>query len=315
MSAWLRWILITLALAAGSTHAQESGQWMRSGLEIIRAPAPAVDAARVAAQVAAGCADFGEIRFGDTASMRGTAPSAPWPNGVREQIALATLTDDPKQAFSLIDGARSWPDLSPQQRAILDNQRVMTALQFGDHTTARRLLNATVSPDAPGLAPALASDRRFWSVLVDAQIAGPDQWQRRLLPTLDRALAEDPTNFGVRVWRAIGWFNAGAWNRGQSCATRITELSDRVLDVSAAGACPLMLGHLSHVLDRTLARSQPLDAPAPRSDWRRFAHALLAILASDDTMVDATLDALSEEARSPCAPLMQRELRRIRRQL
>ena len=109
-----------------------------------------------------------------------------------------------------------------------------------------------------------------------APTATTAQWGDRILPRLDAAYAADPSSFQVRAWRVIAWLKAAP---SGTCATRVADFSTRLLDLSEASACPLMLGHVTHAIDRALGSRPGTDSDRARATWRRFGEALLALVA------------------------------------
>lgn len=281
-------LALILLLLPGAALAQ----WTRTGLEfhaLAPPPDPVVDRARVEAQQARRC-EASAIRFGDTAAMRGGA-SAEWDEPTRTAAAIAAIADRPETALAALDG------LSAQGEAqvILDSQRLLTALQFGQAPTVA----------TEGLTGAHLADRLFWQAIAAAPTATPGQWADQILPALDAAFAADPSSFQVRAWRVIAWLEARPAAGGQ-CAARIAAFSDRLLDLSEASACPLMLGHVTHAIDRALGSRPETDTDAARATWRRFAEALLALVAGAP---DVAAHRRAELATAGgCAPLMGAEL-------
>ncbi|WP_428925339.1 hypothetical protein [Marinibacterium sp. SX1] len=269
-----------------------AAQWVRTGLEF-HAPAPppepVVDRARVAEQQAQRC-ETGPIRFGDTAAMRGLRDGT-WEDQTRRLAAIAALADRAETAREALAEA----DPAGDDPALTD-LRLLTALQLGD------------SPDVPtgGLQGPALSDRLFWRTMVAAPGATPNLWATTLLPALDAALAADPTSFQVRAWRVIGWLRADGAARG-TCAARIADWSTRLLDLSEASACPLMLGHVAHATDLAMGSRPDTDTDATRATWRRFGEALLAVVAGRPE-VAAHQRAAIARAGTPCAGPLVAEL-------
>lgn len=303
-------IVLLLVIVPVPVAAQVGSVWVQTGLEWHPLPPPGgIDEERVAEQIAVGCGASG-IHFGDTAGMRGFDVPDDWPDDVREFASRAAFTDSEDDALEALRQALATPGLTGLQRLLLENQQIHVALQFGDRETARTLLAAHGMSEAlPG---PIRSDRLFWSAMVNQPGASPREWRDTLLPRLDQAFAADPTSFQVRVWRAIGWLEGAAWTGGDDCTTLIREFSTRVLDVSQASACPLMIGHVAHAMDRHFdVRSE--DAPiSTLATWRKFATGLLAILSGERATAAAMRLALAESASQiACAAEMSSEIRRV----
>lgn len=270
--------------------------WTRTGLEfhaLAPPPDPVVDRTRVAAQQARRC-EASAIRFGDAAAMRGGA-QAEWDDTTRTLAAIATIADRPETALTALPKAQS---TSGDEATILDSQRILTALQFGQ--------SPPVSTEA--LSGANLSDRLFWQAMTEAPTASTAQWRDRILPQLDAAYAADPTSFQVRAWRVIAWYKGLP---GGSCEDRIADVSTRLLDLSEASACPLMLGHVTHAMDRALASRPETDPDPTRALWRSFGEALLAIVAGAPEVAAYRQGEIATSGQS-CAGLMSSELRALR---
>lgn len=286
-----------------------AGQWTRAGLEWVwTAPPPRIiDRCRVKKQMEAGCSENKTVRFGDTAVMRGTLGRIDWPPEVRRQMAAAALIDAPEQAYALIDAAYRENDLDNVQHAVLVNQKILTALQFNDVARARLMLEAAGLP--ADLPTPLLSDRLLWSVLVVKEHTSAQQWRTVLDEKLAKALRSDPTHFSVRVWRLLAWFKARSDEVGSGCIASLKSLSTRVLDVSEASACPLLVGHTDHVMGRLLKSRSLSSSNGKNGAWRSFAIGLLAHLTRNQPVKDAALADLNRRSRgTPCAGLMVREL-------
>ena len=269
----------------------------------------AIDAARVAAQIAQGCVD-GRVRFGNSADMRDTLGSIAWPDDIRRLLSVAAMTDSPAEAQLAIDEALLSDDLSSLQSEVLKNQKILMALQFGEEETAVGLLDGYgYSSDVP---PPLLSDRLFWSVLVDLDGATALDWKTVLEPKLDLAIAADPTSFQVRVYRVISWMSAESWRENGSCRKLIEQFSNRVLDVSEENACPLMIGHFSHVFDRQFQRREAEFPTSAAATWQAFAIGLLAFVGGEGQTVKTISEYLSGLKSSVnCAPEIALELKRL----
>lgn len=276
-------------------------------------PPPIVDVARATEQMDLGCG-AGGVRFGDTAAMRlsSDAQSA-FTRDARRLASAATLTDDPAQAAEFLaqaiaDAAQNAPDGAEQQH--LEALAILTALQHGDEAQARARLAAI---DVARLGDGVAADVLFWRVLLAAPTANAGVWEDRLLPDLDTALARDPSSFQVLVWRVIGWIEANGDGVpvASQCAALGRALSDRVLDLSATGACPLMLGHMDLALARHFRDRVSPEPATGAMTWRQFSTGILAVLARDDATALAMQGALME-AQAPCGATLSEALSAVR---
>lgn len=309
-------ILFLVAMVIGHSSAIRAGEtavWVRTGLEWhnpIREES-AVDQARVAAQIEAGCVETG-IRFGDTAAMRDTLGPIDWPEAVRKLVSAAALLDRNDAAQSLLDQAAAVPGLDRLMIAALENQRILTALQFGDIELADRLLDRFgIAENLPG---PIRADRLFWSVLIEAPKATSADWRTALGPRLDAALAADPYSFQTRVYRLIAWLEGDGWTAGTSCMVMIGKYSALALDISEASACPLMIGHVTHALDRHFKERADDPDAGSLGIWRTFATGVLAIVAGErDTAVMARNRLANPLATIPCADQMAKEILMLER--
>lgn len=286
-------------------------EWALSGLELVRAPPPIIDISRLRAQQAVGCAAT-KVRFGDTAFMRGFGLRTPWPETVRRLMSAAEMTDNPKAAYERYRTAIATPGLSEAQRAAIEEQWMLAALQFNDAAMAQQIEDSSSSSELP---PQMQADRLFLSVLLRAGRATEEDWKGQLDTALAGALRRDKTHFGVRVWRVFAWFKGKAGTiRSGSCASELNDLQRRVLDVSEASPCPLMLGHFDHALSRFLSES-PEDGPdRPKRAWHTFAAALLAEAAQNTARTDALVISLAtQQSSGACRALMLDELNRMRK--
>jgi len=302
-------------LIATSLAAQDAALLVRDGFEWHPPPAPPepvnVDAKRLASQTEAGCAQS-PVRFGDSAIMRGQIEVAQWPDVVRRLSAIAALTDDPADMNARVSEALATPDLTPVQRFVLQNQHVLWAMQLGGDAKAADILAKYGLPE--DLPPSLASDRLFWGVL-GAQAQGRGAWTKDHLPALDAAFVADPTSFQVRAWRVIGWIKAEPWKSKAQCGPLIRDFSNRILDLSDAGACPLMIGHLAFAMDRALGDRGLARGKAPQAVWRRFSAALLGVVSGDRALVAELRDTITVAATqgTPCAADMRHEILALER--
>ncbi len=299
-------IVLVLLLAAAPVVA-EGAKWVRRGLEwSVQLPPPQfVDQIRVKKQMATGCGGS-LIKFGDTAPMRGWPADVTWPAEVRKLTASAALVDDPKRAYSLLGQVLDRTDLDDVQRAILENQLILTALQFNEPAEALRLISLYGMPDT--LPAPLKSDRLFWAAISNQETSSAQQWRSNRLPQLDAAMNADPSSFQVRVWRVIGWLEAEGW-KDKACGDAISAFSSRLLDLSDAGACPLMISHFSHASDLHFGPNGSLDAVTDQAVWRHFATGLLAIIAKDDETAESLRVTLTQASdKNQCANQMAVEI-------
>lgn len=283
-----------LVLLAAPGSAQE---WQRDGLLWQRLPPPdaqvedpLVDLPRVQAQMAQGCAAT-PVAFGDTAGMRGAA-LGDWPRAVRRQVAAASVTTDAAEAAERMEAALATPGLSEAQQATLETQAALIALQLGDPRPARAL------PDLPTGAPgALRADRIFWRTMGNIHDQRRPDWSA-VAAAMEAAYQADSAAFQVRAWRLISWL--GAPPPG-ACTDRVRALGDIALDVSEASACPLMIGHVSHRIDRALtARPDPGAPIATEAEaWRLFTEALLARIVRAERVAGAA-EASLRASNAPC---------------
>lgn len=305
---------ITLGLA-GETHAEGSdclhGLLVREGLRIVQTTCPEeppIDVERVQAQRARGCGNT-DIRFGDTAVMRGMLVEPGWREKDRKAFAAAALTDDSDYALAALDAVLADESISALRRVAMENQAILTALQFGHTDEARRRL-AAAGPVPDGLHTALVADRALLSVHAEMEQATLADWQERLVPLLETAHYADSQAFGVRAWRVFAWFLAGGATTPGHCPDRIERFSDLMLDVSAASACPLLVGHFELALARLLAtdgRSSSMSEVA----WISFGSGLLAAVSGRPERIETALAELETRTQVPCSEPMANALRAV----
>ena len=282
----------------------DDGTWLRSGLSVYWRATPSVpliDTARVREQKQRGCSGTGVVRFGYSASLRRSAPQIEWSTENRRRFAGAALTDRRETAYSLLTEVVADPALSVDARALAENQRVITAIMFGDLPGAEQFLVAGASDDRA--AAPIRADRVFVRALIAEQSAiSPSDW-RGVDDLLARALELDPSHFGVRAHRVLTWLLAvEGTNRlpaADGCETALQMFSTLVLDLSEAGPCPLLVGHADHVLSRGLLdASRAEDAPmsvtaqSRSGPWRVFAAGLLAEVVGNTNVREAAVSAL-----------------------
>ena len=312
--------LLTVCMAAllAASAASEPKQWVLTGLEwSLSTPAPVpesvVNHERIKEQIEAGCL-VGRVHFADTAAMRDTAimrqelGPVSWASEVRDLVASSAFVDDKDDALEAIDDALAAPDLDSTQIAILRNQRILVALQFGDRERAASMLDRYGLPDE--IPRPLLSDRLFWSVLLQAENATGQAWRDTLEPMLQRAFEADSASFQVRVWRLIAWLEGRA-GQPAGCSEKIRSFSDVVLDVSEASACPMMIGHLAYALDRHFRSRARGDDRGQRGVWRVFAEGLFAVVSGErDTAEEAINFLAGPAAGTTCAVELGQELSR-----
>ena len=294
----------------GPLGAQNASDWARAGLiwEPIVIPEPVVDQQRVLNQIQEGCGAT-KIAYGDIATMRDYRPNADWPNAVRRLSAAAAFVDNPVVAQDYLRQARGTAGLSGDMVEILENQSILTALQFQDTAMAMRFLDQFGTDDAlPG---PILSDRLFWSVI--AQSSAPTAtWRTVLMPGLDSALAADPSSFQVRVWRVLGWLSTRNWE-SESCAQNVKAFSDIVLDLSDAGACPVMIAHFSHGAARFFGPLKHRNPSDPVFGWKAFGDGLLSFVSGNDATLSQSITEFSSPgAPYQCASLFAAELSSLR---
>lgn len=305
---YLHSIVVGLVFVA-AVSATARAEWILSGLEIVRAPAPVADVTRIKRQQSLGCAAT-TVQFGDTAFMRGFALGGGFPEPVRRLMAAAEMTDDREAAYSRYRAAMSVPELTAPQRSAVRSQWILAALQFGDQATVERL---DAAASAGTLPPRMRADRIFWSVLhreagADADLA------RQLDADLTEAQRLDPGNFSVRAWRVFLWLKWAAPSvRAAQCVPAYKELQRRVLDVSEASPCPIMIGHFDHALSRFLQSAPETGIGGPERAWHVLAAGLLAEVAQNRPRVDALTRLLSNRYNSgACQALMLSGLDQMR---
>lgn len=301
---------VLMIASTSAASAQDEAEWVRIGFEwlVQTPPPPLVDQKRLKGQIELGCGSS-HIRFGDTAVMRGFTPNGIWPPNVRDLASSAALVDAPNEAYHMLAKALDEPRLTREQRLVLQNQHILTALQFDDINSADQLLTRVGTP--PDMPAQLLSDRLFWQVEVDRRGATAADWQSELMPLLDRAMESDPHSFQVRAWRVIAWLEAERWHR-ETCGSAISSLSDRLLDLSEAGACPLLIGHFSHFLDRHFG-GRPVSAKSKeRAEWRQFATALMAVIIDSPATTKRMMQHFDSPGNTrPCSGLMAAEIEKL----
>lgn len=268
-------------LCANAGHSQDTSRtYGRTGLELVLSPPPPpppIDRTRMTEQIEAGCS-AGDIRYAGMAAMRGRLPDTHWPDDIRRLASAAAIADDYDAARDLIETSRERATGDDLQTSILTNLHVQTALQFGRLDAAKVLLSAAGDAQS-GLPRPLLSDRLFWQAYIGMQSSPrPETWAEDIVPLLDRARAADPTSFQVRMLGVVAFLRSRPWDDTASCHALVGELSDRVLSVTEGSACPLMLGHISHGIDRALV-ARPTEGPETVAEaWHLLTTGLLAVL-------------------------------------
>lgn len=302
-----------LALAgAGAGHGQDTPPNVeRLGFELVRSAPPLpppIDRRRMAQQIEDGCSEGG-VRYAGMAGMRGGLPPMRWTEEVRRLASAAAIADDYEAARELIVQAGRRAAGDARQQAVLINLQVQTALQFRRLDAARSLL-AEASDGPLDLPAPLLSDRLFWrAYLAINGAARPETWREDIAPFLDRARAADPTSFQVRMLGVVAFLKSAPWHGSASCHSLVGEFSERVLSVTEGSACPLMLGHISHGLDRALV-ARPVGTPgnAPEA-WHLLATGLLSVLVGNGPQAAAALAGLEQAAGEiRCGQVMLRGL-------
>lgn len=307
---------LTSLLMAPSASAQPTERWVQIGLEWARLveiePEPVVDAARIKAQIEKGCSET-SVRFGNTALFRGQTAVQSWSSATRNAVSLASIVDDFAAAELHLEDAFSDSRLDPVQHAALENQHILIAMQFQEFERATALL-AQYGLRVEGQ-DALTSDRLFWSIMALSDTSR-EAWRNTHLPRLDEAHELDPTSFQVLVWRVIAWLKTEEWREGGACAALKKDMSSRLLDLSDAGACPLMMGHMSFAVDRALGSDASFRVDKDTAAWRDFAVGVLGIVTGDRALVAELERALQGAGRDvDCGQSLASELGVLRARL
>lgn len=272
---------------------------LRQGLTIgvsVCAQDPPVDEQRIKAQRAQGCA-ASDVRFGDIALMRGSLDGLEWSHSERRALSTAALSDDLEIALGPLGKSIERIGVTSVKGIVLTHQAVLTALQFQEVQRAKALLSGlTLTEDVP---KDIAFDHVFLGIMADVPGAGAERWRADLLPRLDSLKIDDTRAFGLRVWRLYGWFLARQYEKAETCDLIIADFMTRVLDVSEASACPLLLGHVEHALDRRL-RAASYIVSVEESAWRLLAGGVLASVSGRDAAASLAQTFL-DSAETPCA--------------
>ena len=282
-------IFLSAVLAFESSFAEEEGNWRRQGLSIIWfKQTPLIDMSRIAAQKALGCGGLNRIRFGYTSQMREIGPAVSWTTGQRRLLSAAFLADNVSLSNKFVDAVLKPRDLDPLSRIIVENLKILNLLMFDDTQAAMTFLaQASDDADAPN---SVRADRLFLEVAARWDTARYLEEFRTIDASLQTAIELDPSFFSVRAYRVAAWLKMvelGARpiisRGGGYCDAAVREFSDRVLDVSEASACPLLVGHFSHFLSRQLkdeTADQPklvaISAETEQAAWRLFALGILS---------------------------------------
>ncbi len=317
---------LLIAIITAAPVGAQAGSWVRDGLGLywIETDAtPLIDAARVREQKTAGCSGVTAVGFGYSAALRRAVPGLTFSPEHRRRFAGAALTDRQRTADALLREVLADPALSADARAVAENQRVFTAIMFSDQAAARALLEASTSDETA--AAAIRADRVFLSgFLASRTAASPSDW-KDVDAMMQHALALDPTHFGARAERVIAWLQA-VQSTGvlpitgpDACPPALREFSEMTLDLSEAGPCPLLVGHIDHVLSRNLLDAKPqveevtsITGRSSSGPWRLFVAAILAEVIGNTAVRDAALTGLADPAtdRSPgqCRSLIRTAL-------
>ena len=333
----MKWLIVSLALwpafgfaqtcgapeqgSAGQTDmagappidtSPASGTWIRSGLVLSYAPPtplPVIDQQTVAMQMCEGCA-AGSIRHAPSAAMRQVLPDTQWSEDLRRLASASAVAEDFETASAYLSDA-SARVTGDAQRHLLQNLEIETALQFERHDAARRLIDEYAYPRT--LSGPLLSDRLFWTAYTMSYGASAASWRSDILPLLEQAHQADPSSYQVRVWRMIGWLRAGMWDQYESCNGAVSVFSDIVLDTTEQAVCPLMLGHLSHTLERTFEMRAGEHVETELEAWHSFAEALLSTLVANQALRDRLVARLQQaEPSAACADQMASALLELR---
>ena len=283
-------VLIALAAADLSRADELPVMASRVGLKVVLSetlPVP-VDLKRMRDQKKKGCDAQSQISFGDTALTRGTVEAPSWSKENRRRMAALALVDDPQSAYSLSQTVLADPKLDPLSRLVVENQYLMTALQFGDAARFRERLEefGEIAEATP-----LKADRLFLRAYEESERASSLRDWLRIDSILGQAHRLDPSFFSVLAYRVVSWLRLQehAGHQVMGCRDKIKSFSTRVLDVSQASACPLLVAHFDHMLARTF-ELQALHTSRPENRltvWRAFAMAILAKLTGNEHSFDA----------------------------
>ncbi|MFZ5965502.1 hypothetical protein ACOXXX_21410 [Thalassococcus sp. BH17M4-6] len=307
--------VVFLSLFAGTVAGQTAEKCVpnvlfRQGLRIgitVCPEDPPVDVQRIKEQRERDCGNS-DVRFGDVALMRGSLDGIEWSRRERRALSTAALSDDLEVALGPLRESIDQAAGTGLKETVLIHQAALTALQFQDPQRTKVLLDGVTLPaDAP---KDVIFDQVFLGILADAQEAGAAEWAAELLPRIDTLKTEDTSAFGLRAWRLYGWFLA-KYNRSfASCDAAIDDFMTRVLDVSEASSCPLLLGHFEHALDRRL-QSASATRSTEEAQWRLLAGGVLASVSGRDDaalVAQAKLDAVG----TLCAPRLSAALTQAR---
>lgn len=283
--------------------------WQLQGLRIVRHTehqATLIDVKRANSQQARGCVPDPRVRFGYSAPMRQTAPHLHWTMEQRQALASAAFLDDADAALERIEGVLKDQTLDINQRAVVENDFLLTCLIFGDSQCFSRRL-AKVRPDGMA-APAIRADRLFLRAYELSQNARNSRDWQQSERFLVKAQQLDPSFFSVRVQRVANWLLTHRGSEaGGHCAREVRELSDLVLDLSDAAPCAQLTGNVSHYLSRVLQDEsnygvgQPVvSALAPGGQWRLLQTAILAHVTRQNELKKAAMRSLERTSGGAC---------------
>jgi len=283
-------------------------EWVRVGLQWIKTTSSqtVVDKKRIICQQKQGCSET-QIKFGDTALMRQSVDLEPWPEAVRRKLAAANISDDAGQVYDFLQAAATNPELEASQVVAIELIAATFALQLNDQNTASEFL-AKMKAKATPVPDPLAADMKFLEALLS--VHGRKAWTKEDDRLFGEALALDPDYFSARVYRLLSWLQTyGRTAVVTNCSASVAEFSKRLLDVSEASACPLMVGHVDHVLQREL-QSKPFDADlTPLKTWQIFGIGLMAKVTNNEPVFSRVTSHLAGgDASLPCLSQITSEL-------
>lgn len=315
-------VLWASILSMKSIAAPIDSHWQRKGLRIIlhiESETTLIDAKRANAQQERGCVPDKRVRFGYSTLMRQTGPQLQWRLEHRQALASAAFLDDADGALQKIESVLADETLNADQRAVVENQLLLTSLMFGETQRFAHVLTQ-VRPDDQA-APTIRADRLFLRAYDLSQRArGSVDWQRaeQLLVT---AQLLDPSFFSIRVQRVANWLLAhrGSAKSG-NCVKDVRELTDLVLDLSDAAPCSQLAGNVAHYLSRVLQdetmdrAGQPVISPhVPGGQWRLLQIAMLAHVTRQDKVKRAVMQALESAPVSGCVGVIRTAIEELDR--
>lgn len=287
--------------------------WVRQGLILRQVPLPEPEQGlqeRLQQLRCQGCAQSG-VRYADTAAMGPAMAALSWPDAVSRLATVAAMSDDPQTARDALAEARVADELDHEQRAILLNQAILTALQFGDWQRAEVLLSEAMDTTGSEVSPALRSDRLFWYVLMETE-GKSMPWTSQHMALLDEAAQLDPESFQVRFWRLVGWISAGHRLFRADCEEKVETFVDIAFDAAQGSTCPLMMAHMGHTLERQFTLRPEGSLGSETSIWLRGYAGLNAALVGHEAAARAAQTDLTDSlATGTCAPELADTIRLI----